>query len=89
MSAVRQTVMILGGRFEHLKNAPPAPSPTLLVRNFLFFKHQPDYVPVAVNTKYQMFVLIRSRNKKGSHNVENRSRDPDPAPFLNNLYRVG
>jgi len=35
MSAVRQTVMKLGRRFEHLENGLPAPGPAFLLQKFL------------------------------------------------------
>ena len=59
--------MKLGGRFEHLENGLPAPGPAFLCK---IFKGQPDYVAIVLDTKFQMFFWIRSRNMKGSHNVE-------------------
>jgi len=75
------------GSFQNLENGAPTRGPRHFDSNF--FKDQLHYVAVVMGTKFRMFIFIHPGNMKGLHNSENRYRDPVPAPFRNNLSRIG
>ena len=49
-----------------------------------FLGLQPNYVAIVPDTKFRMFIFIRSRNMKGSRSLENRSRNHGAAHFQHN-----
>jgi len=64
---VCETVTELKRGFRNLESGAPTHGPGLFIG---IFGGQPDYAANVLDTKFSMFIFIRSRNIKGSHNFK-------------------